>query len=374
MISTETQGLLGLALVLAFFNGGNDVSRAVAALVAEGSASVRTATLWGAVWTFVGALVAALLGGELVRTLAQSLSAAGQSPSFSVAASVILGASVVVGWATLRGLPVSTTHAVVGSIAGVGITAYGASNVQWLLLGSKILLPLLASPLLAFLLVSLVLRFRGVLGRDEVVEADCLCLGVEPAVVGVSQNSAAFVLEPSQIRVWTAREHACAQDDRAALRMTRSQVHWLTSAVVSFARAVNDAPKIFALAVGLVALEGAPRGGPPLVGFWGVAAAMMLGSIVAGWRVTRVLGKELTPLRVGEGLVANLVTAVLVIVGTKLGLPLSTTHVSVGAIGGVGMLRGSVDWTVVRRMAAAWVVTVPASAACASGVFLAFRL
>jgi len=94
-----------------------------------------------------------------------------------------------------------------------------------------------------------------------------------------------------------------------------------------------------------------------------VAGGMLAGSLHAGRRVTTVLAEKITPMNHREGFVANLVTSLLVGPGAFLGLPMSTTHVSAGAIIGLGNQKGgAVDWKRVREMALAWVVTLPAGA------------
>jgi PiT family inorganic phosphate transporter len=148
----------------------------------------------------------------------------------------------------------------------------------------------------------------------------------------------------------------------AALRVTGDHLHWLSSGAVSFARGLNDAPKIVgvALATELLAPSSWIFSSNRL--FVLVSAGIVLGSLVAGRRVTRVLAEDVTPMNRREGLAANLVTATLVAAGAVYGLPLSTTHVSSGGIVGMGAERGSLDWAKVREIAAAWVITLPAAA------------
>lgn len=121
-------------------------------------------------------------------------------------------------------------------------------------------------------------------------------------------------------------------------------MHWLTSGLTSFARGMNDTPKVLAL-----------------------GAAMALGSYLSGLRVTRTLAEKVTRIEPEDGFAANLVTALLVAFASRLALPVSTTHVSAGAVIGVGLARGdgSLQWKTIRDMTLAWVVTLPVSAAFA---------
>jgi PiT family inorganic phosphate transporter len=126
---------------------------------------------------------------------------------------------------------------------------------------------------------------------------------------------------------------------------------------------MNDAPKIWALLFPLLLVGGHhPRGSLPAV-VATVALAMGLGSWLAGRRVSEFLAEKVTPMNHQGGFAANLATAVLVVGASRLGLPVSTTHVSAGAIVGVGLGQGGhgIRWRVFTEMATAWVVTLPAA-------------
>jgi PiT family inorganic phosphate transporter len=138
-----------------------------------------------------------------------------------------------------------------------------------------------------------------------------------------------------------------------------NHLHWLTSGATSFAPGLNDAPKMVALVVAAVALSGDARS--PAVFVW-VALGILAGSWMGGRRVTVVLPEKVTRMDHREGFVANLVTAALVGPGAALGLPMSTTHVSSGAIIGAGILKeAGVNRRTVEDMLLAWIVTVPAA-------------
>jgi len=135
---------------------------------------------------------------------------------------------------------------------------------------------------------------------------------------------------------------------------------------------MNDAPKIVALVLAASALQSSSTlGHPPL--FILVTTGMVLGSLVGGRRVTRVLAEKVTPMDHREGFLANLVTAGLVTAGATLGLPMSTTHVSSGGIIGAGAQRSSLNLKTLKEIVLAWVVTLPAAAALGIGAFLLGR-
>ena len=136
------------------------------------------------------------------------------------------------------------------------------------------------------------------------------------------------------------------------------------SGLASFARGVNDAPKLAAMVLLESALAAWPSAQFQVSTFAAVAVAMGLGNYLGGLRVTEVLAEKVTTMDHAEGLSANLTTSSLVLVSATLGLPVSTTHVSGSAIIGIGLLKGvrAVRWKTVREMVLAWIVTLPASA------------
>lgn len=160
---------------------------------------------------------------------------------------------------------------------------------------------------------------------------------------------------------------ACSEADaRTGVRLTDA-AHWLTSALLSFARGLNDTPKIVAL--GMASAMSVGMGAAPL--FVVGAAAMGAGSLLAGRRVTRTLAERVTDVDPLEGLAASAVAATLVLAASFVALPVSTTHVAAGAIVGAGLGAGSgaVRWNMVSTLVAAWIITLPVSAAVSAAVW-----
>ncbi|MBI4613728.1 MAG: inorganic phosphate transporter [Planctomycetes bacterium] len=358
--------LLAAGALMALANGANDISKGIATLVGSGGASYPWAIRWGAFSTALGGLAGAGLSGAMLATFGEGLLEPGTAPSLSAALATILGAAAWVLFATRTGLPVSTTHAILGAIAGAGLAAYGPHAVRWGPMGARIALPLLLSPLVSLALtIGLSRAWRVVAGRSSGA-TDCLCATVEPAREIVAAGGMAAVVSvrtQERLRVTAGPSGACSDGGRVAIRLTLDHLHWVTSGLASFARGLNDAPKMVALvlAAGALSAAGAPSG--PLV-FIAVTAGMVGGGLFAGRRVTRVLAEKITPMDHREGFTANLVTSALVTAGALGGLPMSTTHVSSAAIAGLGLERGgkSIRWETVRQMALAWLVTLPAAA------------
>ena len=143
---------------LAYANGANDVSKGIATLVGSGVTDYRRAILWGSAWTGVGGLLGALFAGAMLATFGNGILADGMAPTFAAALATLAGAAGWVFLATRMALPVSTTHAIVGSLVGVAALAYSVDAVRWSVLGGKVLLPLLLTPFASLVITGLLLR------------------------------------------------------------------------------------------------------------------------------------------------------------------------------------------------------------------------
>ncbi|MGQ0812773.1 MAG: inorganic phosphate transporter [Nitrospiraceae bacterium] len=357
-----------LVLALAFANGTNDVSKAIATLVGSGVTNYRVAIVWGTAWTIVGAGVSAFVASAMVKTFSSGLIQPGIVIHPTVALAVLIGAMAWVFLASRTGLPVSTTHALTGAIIGTGLIAFSSDGLIWPAIAKKIALPLLLSPLLA-LTVSIMIHpaMRLLATRWE---GACLCLmSASRALVAIDASGSTRTLFQAT-GFWQPVVAVPAQCDRVGLHgltVGLNSIHWISSGLASLARGTNDAPKIVAMLLLGSTMASWPSTFFQLAAFGGVALAMGLGSYFGGLRVTEVLAEKVTRMDHIEGLSANLTTSSLVMVSATMGLPVSTTHVSSSAIIGIGLLKGlnAVRWMTVRDMVLAWVVTLPVSAVLA---------
>lgn len=319
---------LVLMVALAYANGANDVSKAIATLVGSGVTNYRRAIAWGTICTVLGGAGSAFLAVALIGTFTKGFIVTSVQQSEPFALAVLAGALLWVVLATRIALPVSTTHAITGALVTVGAVAYGARNVQWSTLVQKVAIPLALSPFLALAIALIVyLALRLTLARLS----------------------------------WRAM----------------NGLHWLSSGTASFARGLNDTPKIVALGVAFYLIsQRSTSFQAPLWLFALVALGMGVGSLVGGRAVTKTLAERVTRMDHTEGCAANLTTAALVATASNLGLPVSTTHVSSGAIIGIGLREGvgRVQWRVVRDMVLAWLVTLPGAGALGAVVYLLLLL
>lgn len=362
--------LIAAVLLLAFVNGANDNSKGVATLFGSGTSRWRAAIVWGTVSTAAGALVSVALAGRLLDTF----SGKGIVPAELVGGEVFLaavaaGAGLTVLLASRVGLPISTTHALVGGLVGAGLVRSGG-QVQLAALMGTLLLPLLTSPLLAAALAALLRGAGGLFGRRfGLAESWCACAPLPqamphavPMLVGVSAGPARHPqLAAASALLRIDRTEACARDGATGVSaaQVRDGLHWISAGVVGFSRGVNDAPKIAAMLLAAPALHGG-------AGVLAVAATMAAGGLLAARRVGNTMALGITRLDPARGLAANLATGIAVLGASSLGLPVSTTHVSVGALAGAGE-AASLRTGKLRTVLLAWVVTLPLSATLAAG-------
>lgn len=355
------------AAAVAWANGANDVSKGVATLVGSRLATYTQALRWGTLWTVAGAIGGLMLTTAMVRTFSTALVAGDFARSTGFPVAVATGTFLWVFIASKTGLPVSTTHALIGAIVGTAMAAGGIDAVRWWLAATSVALPLAFSPLASALITygthTVVSRRLAIASRY------CICARERPLVISDSPASSVISVRAVMLPVVIVDEtQACTESDtlQRGVRLTDG-AQWIASAALSFARSLNDTPKIVALA----AAAGASLGisAPSL--FIAGAIVMGAGSLVAGRRVTRTLAERVTDIDPLEGLAASAVAAALVLAASVVALPVSTTHVASGAIVGAGLRAGprAVHWRTVWNMVLAWLVTLPVSAAGASIVW-----
>jgi PiT family inorganic phosphate transporter len=353
-------GVLVASGIVAFANGANDNFKGVATLYGSGRASYRKALTWATVTTLTGALLALALGAALAaKFTGKGLvpDALATTPSFALAVAGAAAATVLL--ATRFGFPISTTHALLGGLLGAGCATAPAA-VQFGALGKSFVLPLLLSPLLALLLTTVVYRFAARLRRRTGIGAEsCVCVAqAAPAPMSASMSTATATATtlPSfapTLPLFVTAQAGCGATTRGVTaRQALDAGHFLSAGAVGFARGLNDAPKILALGATVPAL---PRG----VALALVAVAMAVGGLLGSRRIAERMGKGITTMNEGQGFAANAVTSLLVAAATWFALPVSTTHVSVGALFGIGAARGDARRQAIVAIVLAWCVTLP---------------
>jgi PiT family inorganic phosphate transporter len=181
--------------------------------------------------------------------------------------------------------------------------------------------------------------------------------------------------EASHMEITTGTTSVCVDRYQGQVVGVEAQtavdaVHYLSAGAVCFARAVNDTPKIAAILLSAAAI-GPGIGQPWVLGL--VTLAVALGGWLQSRRVAETMSRRITDLNTGQGLTANLVTAALVLGASRLGLPVSTTHVSCGAIFGISAVNGKRDWRTIGQILAAWATTLPMGLALGAGLYWLLR-
>lgn len=353
-------GLL-VGLFLAFANGANDNFKGVATLLGSGTTHYRKALLWAAVTTALGSLLALVWAkGLLVTFSGKGLVPDGvvSLKSFSVA--VALAAGLTVWLATHFGFPISTTHALMGALVGAGFLASSSGLNGHQLLGSFVL-PLLLGPAIAVVGTMVMYPLFSRLKPGWRTEKErCLCIGNE--MVGLvpvpSAMSAATAVAIPTLSSGTKAECEERYQGRwfgVETAVLVNGLHYLSSGVVSLARGLNDTPKIAALLLVGQAFH-------PDQAILGIGIAMVVGGMLGTRRVAETLSFRVTAMNPGQGLVANLMTGGLVILGSHWGLPLSTTHVSCGSLFGLGVATKQIRWKTLTAIVLSWMVTLPVAA------------
>ncbi|HEX2762570.1 MAG TPA: inorganic phosphate transporter [Allosphingosinicella sp.] len=360
------------AIFLAYANGANDNFKGVATLYGSFTANYRVSLWLGTIATFAGSISALFIASGLIKMFSGSgVVPADVAAAPAFAASVAAAAAATVLVATRLGLPISTTHALTGAIIGAGLVSVG-TELDLGFLGRSFLLPLLSSPVLAVALAIPLYYVLHRLAQQTGLKRDtCICLDgskllpVRDLRIAAADAShfAIATLEPDGRIVTVASMRQCVEKYNGRVlgisaRSLTDGVHFLSAAAVSYARGLNDTPKLLGLllVVDLFDIRG---------GVLAVAVFMALGGLINARRVAVTMSRKISRMNDGQALTANLVTAFLVIVASRMGLPVSTTQVSVGAITGVGVVNRSADKGMVGTILASWLLTLPVSFALA---------
>jgi PiT family inorganic phosphate transporter len=352
--------LVVAAVALSWANGANDTGKPVASLVACGAMTERTALRWAAAAGLVGSLTAVWLGADLARLFTGTGVIDDPTRQLAIFAPAVAGgAAIAISLASRFGLPVSTTHALLGALVGTGLVLNG--TVHWSAVGGRFILPLVLSPVLAMAvslaLGAMVRRYSRSVGRS------CACTVVAATPNGQTMSS----LVLGDVR-------SCSTASAVPVATGAGLGRWLhigSGLAIAGARGLNDTPKIAALILPITVLI--PMGGSAAIA--GIGLAIALGGWFAGRQVMRVMATKLVSLegKEAESGSANLTAAAVILAASPIGLPVSTTHVTTGALVGAGALAGGLSWRWLGGILAAWVTTLPVAAVAAAGAAILLR-
>jgi inorganic phosphate transporter, PiT family len=338
-----------IALSFDFINGFHDAANSIATVVSTRVLSPRWAVVWAAFFNFVAAF---FLGTAVAKTISSGLVDPKQVTQYVILAA-LAGAIIwdLITW--WLGLPTSSSHALIGGLAGAAITKAGwqvlvrQPKLHWPLIGT---VPGLGAKWMSTMFFIVLAPMIGLL------------LGLTLMVI-VS---------------WVFRRAAPRTVDKLFRRL-----QLLSAAAYSLGHGGNDAQKTMGIIAGAL-LAGGFLTPNQFASGWGsykwpiilsAHLAMGLGTYFGGWRIVHTMGSKITKLRPVGGFCAEAAGATTLFFLALNGIPVSTTHTITGAIVGVGATNrlSAVRWGVAGRIVWAWILTIPASAAVASGTFLAIR-
>ncbi|MEZ4334140.1 MAG: anion permease [Myxococcota bacterium] len=407
-IPTELWIAGGLALYMAWTIGANDVANAMGTSVGSGALAIRGAILVAGVLEFAGAFLA---GGHVTDTIRSGMiDTAAIAPDALVwgMLAALASAATLLLAATRYGLPVSTTHSIVGAIVGFGVVAVGPQAVQWGKI-TQIVASWFTSPLLAgvvayfifeltrslildrpnplaevrrvgpfffffvFFVVGLVTLYKG-LSHIE-LDLDALESLIGSALLGLFGAGLGWWL--------LSRADEGPKDEGERFSQTERVfvvLQVLTACAVAFAHGSNDVANSIGplAAVNAAVREGGDVAGKAPVHPWMLAiggVGIVIGLATWGYRVMETVGKRITELTPSRGFAAELATATTIVLASRLGIPVSTTHTLVGAVLGVGLARGigAIDLRVVGSIIASWLATLPIAAILSVFFFYFFK-
>ena len=352
--------LLLAVLLLTYSNGANDNFKGVATLWGSGTLQYRPALILATLTTFAGSVCSYFFAAELIK----NFSGKGLVPDdiiksvdFVLAVALAAGATVLL--ATRLGFPISTTHGLVGALVGAGLVAVG-SAVNFSKLGKTFFLPLVLGPVIAVVIAAVLYAlFKQSRKAAGITEESCVCVGKNQWVpVAVAQSANFVALQTTEIKIDTT-ENCINQYQGKFLGIHFQSVlnvlHYITAGIVSFARGLNDTPKLVSLML-ICNFFSLP------VNIFILAVAMAIGGMLNAKRIAETMSKKITKMNHGQGFTANLVTGCLVIAASKFGLPVSTTHVSVGSIYGIGLVNKTANNKEISKIALSWLLTLPIAA------------
>lgn len=423
--------------------GANDVANAMGTSVGSGAITLKQAVLIAAIFEFGGAV---LVGGNVTNTIRKGILDVHAFETMPEVLAVgmlaaLLSAATWLLIATIFGLPVSTTHSIVGGIVGVGVAALGFDSVNWPKLiqiaASWLVSPVMGafaaffifrlitlaifnqeeplkafkkvSPILIFAVfstITLAIVYKGLknlhlnlqLGEALLIAGG---VGVLCAFLGgffiknVKSPSPAQLIEASdypvdtqttkleqQPKINTAELHKGTHLLRAEFTVVENIFKYLqvlTACCIAFAHGSNDvANAIGPLAVIVNIYETQTVTPTSVVPLWVLilgGVGIVIGLATYGYKVINTIGKNITELTPSRGFAAEFAAAATILAGSKLGLPISTTHTLVGSVIGIGLAQGAggMNRNVVMKIVNSWIITVPFAAILAAVVFVCLR-
>ena len=390
-----------IAFYMAWSIGANDVANSMATAVGSKAITFKQAVIIAGVLNFVGAV---FVGPHVAETIkGKIINVDVISPEILLLGfiSSLLAAAIWVTLSTWKEMPISTTHSIIGAMMGFGLIAGGISLVNWVKVGSVaaswVLSPL-AGCVLAFIVFKIIIKL--IFAKENPVESAKI---VGPLIIGVTAFliSSSLLLKTSLgdrldisdyegllIAIFVAvfiavigivllrKIEAKSVEDYKTVEGIFRKLQVITCCYVAFSHGANDVANAIGPVAGIIPLASTGEMNPtaqiPIallaLGGFGIA----VGCITWGRRVMETVGKKITSLNHTRGFSVEFAAATTVLLASKLGLPISTSHTVVGAVIGVGLARGleAVDLSVIKKIIISWLLTLPVAAGTSVVIFL----
>jgi PiT family inorganic phosphate transporter len=404
-----------LAVIFGFYMtwgiGANDVANAMGTSVGSGAITVKQAIIIAAIFEFAGAFIA---GGQVTKTIRKGIidpSTITGSPEILVYGmlAALLAAAIWLMIASTRGWPVSTTHTIVGAIVGFAMAGIGMDAVNWGKIGS-IVASWLVSPMIGgtiALLLMLSIRKLILNAEQPFIQAKkwgpvyVFLVGFIVALVTLFKGLKHLKLELSMLESFIAAlfiglivaiigrmminkvkvDQAADRDFHyASVEKAFTPLMIFTACAMAFAHGSNDVANGIGPLAAVVSIvnsggEVSQKAGLPIWILVLGGGGIVIGLATMGYRVMQTIGTKITELTPTRGYCATLAAATTVVLASKTGLPVSTTHIAVGAVMGVGLARGigALDLRVLGNIIVSWVITLPVGGILAALFFFVLK-
>lgn len=400
-------GASAIGFYMAWSIGANDVANSMATAVGAKAITFKQAVLIAGVLNFIGAV---FVGPHVVETVKGGIIDSAYIPDghtlmLGFVAS-LLAAALWVTLSTWKEMPISTTHSVIGALIGFGLIVGGIQSVHWGKVGS-VAASWVLSPIFGCILAFLVFKVlvKMIFAKEDPVHAAKI---VGPVIIGVT----AFLIVSSLLlktalsdmigistmsqsllvsgiisvvvvflAIWFLRNiEGRSTEDYATVEGIFRKLQVITSCYVAFSHGANDVANAIGPVAAIVPLASTGEMNPTaaiptyLLILGGVGIAV--GCMTWGRKVMQTVGGRITSLTNTRGFAVDFGAATTVLVASKLGLPISTSHTVVGAVIGVGLARGleAIDLGIIRKIIISWLLTLPIAAATSIGIYLLIRL
>lgn len=328
---------VALALLFDFVNGFHDAANCIATVVSTRVLSPMVAVLWAAFFSFIAI---AIFSPKVADTISKIVKIEPNDISFVYV--IFSGLVAAIAWDLFTwflALPTSSSHAIIGGIAGAGMAHGGWYAIQWDLIDATVIF-IIVAPLMGFCLGFLLMFTMFWLCKD---------------------------LRPSQVQHYFGKAQL------------------ISAALYSLGHGANDAQKTMGIIMALFVAAGQFNQETRLSlenpdTMWIIIAcygALSLGTAVGGWRIVKTMGMKIVKLRPIGGFSAETAGAITLFIATHFGIPVSTTHTITGSIIGTGTVSShlsSIKWGIAANVVWAWILTIPATALLAAGIFYVFHL